>query len=98
MDRKFCPLIRGKCRGDACMFWGFEEFENTATGEKKTEPGCLIVFQHRLVRLGVVEQIRTQASHDKVASGVRDGFRALVTVIENPSAVRLPDRRDEGRT
>src|SRR5918999_6571194 len=95
MDRRFCPFIARKCVGDACMLWGIESFRETLTGTERTEPGCLIVFQYQISRHGVVEQIRTQAGIDKVATELTEaGDRVLQAVAIGAARRALPHEAD----
>jgi hypothetical protein len=71
-----CPLLAKACITHRCKFWIHETWTNTMTGEAKSEFECLFVWQYRLGRQQVVEQIRTQAVGDKISNGLA----ALTTV------------------
>jgi len=65
-----CPLIQKPCTEHGCVRWVHETWVESATGEAKAGFGCRDDFTYKLLKQMVVEQIRTQATGDKVATTI----------------------------
>jgi hypothetical protein len=82
-----CPLLGKDCVEHRCKFWIHEEWVNTQTGERRVGFECLFVLHYQLARQAVVETIRCQASSDKVATVVHEGFAGLMELAHQARAL-----------
>jgi hypothetical protein len=80
MEQRACPFMGGQdCVGAKCALWMRYDRADGHAFE-----ACCFVLNVILQEQTIIEQIRTQASGDKVATNLRDGFGALAAVVAGP--------------
>lgn len=87
MATKVCPLLAKRCIEHKCMFYVHEAQVNSATGETREGFECLFLLQYQLERQGVVEQIRTIATVDKVDATLQAAGQGLMQIAAQRMAL-----------
>jgi|SRR6266850_5135558 len=85
-DLKTCPYLNKKCIADKCMMWvSYQKSDDTVLQT------CTFVLTPLLLSQVIVEQARNQASTDKVANEVVNGFDNLVAMARFTQKKALAD-------
>lgn len=86
MALKLCPFMQRQCVGDECSLWMQFDREDGVVWQ-----ACTFVLDPILQMQIVKEQIRTQATSDKVANALSDGFGGLRKLAAVAMRVRQID-------
>lgn len=86
MDRRKCPRTGETCWGSECALWMRYDRQDGRAFE-----ACADVLAAILQEQVIIEQMRTQASADKVATNITNGFGGLLALAARAQA-RLPKR------
>ena len=78
MAQALCPFLKRKCVAEKCALW--MRHEQTDGASTRVVEACAFVLQTLLNAQGVMESIRAQASTDKVATQVNQGFTGLLAL------------------
>lgn len=87
MAKNVCPLLAKPCLEHDCKFYVLERSTNTLTGEVRDGFECLFLLQYQLARQGVVEQIRTIATVDKVDATLQAAGQGLMQIAAQRMAL-----------
>lgn len=82
MPLGICPFLGKKCLGAKCALWERYDREDGTRVE-----ACTFVLQSKLMAQQVVEQMRNQASTDKVANVIHRGVERFVSLVNQPRLV-----------
>lgn len=83
MERRQCPFLGKRCLGAKCALW-----MHYAREDGKVFEACTFVLGTLLQQQAVVEQIRTQAGVDKMATETREaGARVAAAASETVRGV-----------
>jgi len=91
MEKKWCPFAKGKCKGEECQFYVFEEMVNTRTGEKMAGYVCLFTINYHLLRMNVEEAMRLQSGMQHFLSQTYVNALALASGEKPPALSGKPE-------